>query len=185
MSPSDRLQQDLDFVSNAVRRGEDDHGYPALYFLWAGLIAVGFALPDFVPKYALVYWLTAGLGGGLFSWWYGGRRARAEGMRDRRLGRRYALHWVLSGIGIGLVVVMGTTGALAPAQMAGLLLVTTGMAYALAGVHLNPPMLPAGFIMLLAAAAMMILKLPYVWTATGLAVAVALVIAGIGAARAG
>ena len=94
------------------------------------------------------------------------------------------MHWLLSGMGIGLVVVMGTTGALSAQQMSGLVLVTTGMAYALAGVHLNPPMLPSGFIMLLAAAVMMILDVPYVWTATGLAVGVALVVAGICVARA-
>lgn len=183
MSAPDTLKDDLEFITSAVRRGEDDRGYAPLYFLWAGLIAVGFALPDFAPDLALPYWLVIGPGGGLFSWWYGGRRALRSGVRDRQLGRRYGLHWLLSGMGIGLVIVMGTTGALSAQQMSGLLLVTTGMAYALAGVHLNPPMLPSGFIMLLAAAAMMILRVPYVWTATGLAVGVALLVAGICVAR--
>lgn len=184
MSAPDTLKDDLEFITNAVRRGEDDRGYAPIYFLWAGLIAVGFALPDFAPRLALPYWLVIGPGGGLFSWWYAGRRALRAGVRDRQLGRRYALHWLLSGMGIGLVTVMGTTGALSAQQMSGLLLVTTGMAYALAGVHLNPPMLPSGFIMLLAAAAMMILHVPYVWTTTGLAVGVALLVAGICVARA-
>lgn len=184
MSAPDTLKDDLEFITNAVRRGEDDRGYAPLYFLWAGLIAAGFALPDFAPQLAMPYWLVIGPAGGLFSWWYGGRRALRAGVRDRQLGRRYALHWLLSGMGIGLVVVMGTTGALSAQQMSGLVLVTTGMAYALAGVHLNPPMLPSGFIMLLAAAVMMILHVPYVWTATGLAVGVALFVAGICVARA-
>lgn len=183
MPAPDSLKSDLDFVSNAVRRSESDHGYAPIYFLWAALIAVGFALPDFLPRLALPYWLLAGTGGGLFSYWYGSRRASQEGVNDRQLGRRYALHWLLSGMGIGLVVVMGTTGALDVQQMAGLLLLTTGMAYALAGVHLNPPLLPSGFIMLLAAAMMMIIELPYVWTATGLAVAAALLVSGIRVAR--
>lgn len=183
MHTPDRLKQDLDFVSNAVRRAESDQGYALIYFLWAALIAVGFALPDFAPGLALPYWLVAGIGGGVFSAWYGGRRASKEGVKDPQLGRRYALHWLLSGMGIGLVVVMGTTGALPIQQMAGLILLTTGMAYALAGVHLNSPLLPSGFIMLLAAAVVLFIPLPYVWTATGLAVAAALLVAGIRAAR--
>lgn len=180
----DRLKQDLDFVSNALRRGEDDRGYALLYFLWAALIAIGFALPDFAPKFALQYWVVAGLGGGLFSWWYGGRRQSVDGQRDARTGRRHGLHWLLCGVGMGLVMMMGLSGSLEPRQMATLLLLTVGLAYGLAGVHLHPPMLPAGLIMLAASGAMMWLDLPYVWTATGLVVGVALVVAGIGAARA-
>jgi hypothetical protein len=132
MTDSDRLQQDLDYVSSAFRRGEDDPGYALLYFLWAGLIAVGFALPDFAPRYALQYWLVAGVGGGLFSWWYGARRAAGEGVRDRRLGRRYGLHWLLCGAVMGIVVLMGVSGALEPARMATLLLLVTGLAVAAA-----------------------------------------------------
>ena len=179
----DRLREDLDFVRSAVRRGEDDRGFALLYFLWAAVIAVGFALPDFAPTHALPFWIVAALAGGLFSWWYGARRQTADGVRDARTGRRHGWHWMLSGVAIGLVMVMGLSGALDPRQMATLLLLTVGLSYALAGVHLHPPMLPAGLIMLASAGAMLWLRLPYVWTSTGLAVGAALVAAGIGASR--
>ena len=62
-NPRDRLREDLDFVRSAVRRGEDDRGFALLYFLWAAVIAVGFALPDFAPTHALPFWIVAALAG--------------------------------------------------------------------------------------------------------------------------
>lgn len=62
MSAADTLKDDLQYITNAVRRGEDDRGYAPLYFLWAGLIAVGFALPDFAPGLAVgIALLVAGI----------------------------------------------------------------------------------------------------------------------------
>ena len=60
MSP-DRLQQDLDYVAAAVRRHDASLGVPAIYFLWAVLVPVGFALPDLAPGIAGPYWLVAGI----------------------------------------------------------------------------------------------------------------------------
>ena len=57
MSP-DRLQQDLDYVVAAVRRHDTSLGVPAIYFLWAVLVPVGFALPDLAPGIAGPYWCT-------------------------------------------------------------------------------------------------------------------------------
>ena len=49
MTTNDNLRQDLAFVASAVRRHERAAGVPSIYFLWAVIVAVGFALPDFAP----------------------------------------------------------------------------------------------------------------------------------------
>ena len=71
MNSTDHLRQDLDYIARAVRRSDRCSGIPAIYYLWAAIVSVGFALPDFVPQLAGPYWLVFGIGGGLASWWLG------------------------------------------------------------------------------------------------------------------
>ena len=59
MSSADQIQQDLDYVASAVRRQDRATGVPSIYFLWAGIVLVGFALPDFRPQYAGAFWFVA------------------------------------------------------------------------------------------------------------------------------
>ena len=68
MSP-DRLQQDLDYVVAAVRRHDTSLGVPAIYFLWAVLVPVGFALP--------YTWTITGLAIGVSLAWAGMSAVRA------------------------------------------------------------------------------------------------------------
>ena len=61
MTHDEQIRHDLDYISAAVRRQEQPVGTPAIYFLWAVLVPVGFALPDFAPQWAGLYWLFTGL----------------------------------------------------------------------------------------------------------------------------
>jgi hypothetical protein len=71
-----------------------------------------------------------------------------------------------------------------PAPVAApMVLSTVGLAYALAGVHLHPPLRWAGFALLAGAVVMLAWPMPHLWTATGLTVALALVVGGITALR--
>ena len=168
MTSADQIKQDLDYVASAVRRHEHPLGPPAIYFLWALLVPVGFALPDFAPRSAGAYWFFAGIGGGLLSWWLGQREARRSGVKNDALSRRIGLHWIIAGVGFVLCGLPMMFGRIEPA----------------AGVHLLRPMLWIGSLMLAAYAVLVVASPPYAWTITGVVIAIGLAWAGI-AARAG
>lgn len=182
MSRTD-LQKDLDFVASAVRRREHNPGVPAIYFLWAAIVAVGFALPDFAPRMAGTFWLVAGTGGGLLSWWLGSRTARRSGINDVSTGRRYGLHWLIGGIGFLLVLLPVFVGRTQISDAAPGFLLVSGLLYALAGVHLERPMLWSGLLMLAAYAVLVVFAPPYIWTLTGIVIAICLAWAGLQSGR--
>ena len=184
MTSADQIKQDLDYVASAVRRQDDCTGVPAIYFLWAGIVLVGFALPDFAPRLAYAFWLVAGIGGGLLSWRLGERDARRTGINDRVMGRRHGLHWLVAGGAFVVAALPMLTGAAAAGIAVANFLLVAGLAYALAGVHLQRPLLWSGLVMLAAYAVLVVFSPPYAWTLTGAAVAVALAWAGLSAQRA-
>ena len=69
------------------------------------------------------------------------------------------------------------------ASMSGNFLLVAGLGYALAGVHLERPLLWSGLIMLGAFAVLGMFALPYTWTLTGVAIAIALAWACLSAQR--
>lgn len=181
MTSADQIKQDLDFVANAVRRHDRDAGVPAIHFLWAAIVLVGFALPDFAPRTAGAFWFVAGIGGGLLSWWLGARDDRRSGLRDIERGKRYGLHWLIAGAGF---VLCGLPMAFGRADLdsgASSFMLVAGLVYALAGVHLVRPLLWIGLLMLAAYAAMVIAAPPYAWTISGIVIAIGLVCAGVAA----
>ncbi|HXH00712.1 MAG TPA: hypothetical protein VNI56_00770 [Xanthomonadaceae bacterium] len=178
MTTAHQLQQDLDYVANAVRRRDRLTGVPAIYFLWAAITLVGFALPDFAPAAAGRFWLVAGFGGGLLSWWLGARDARRSGVIDRELGRRYGLHWSVGGLGFLVCVLPVVAGRVEVGIGVSNFLLVSGLVYALAGVHLERPLLWCGLLMLAAYVVLVIFAPPYTWSLTGVAMAVALTWAG-------
>lgn len=179
MTDVNKLQSDLDYISSAVRADATAGGIPALYFLWAALIAVGFSLPDFAPQLAGIYWLFAGIGGGLFSWWLGARQSRRDGINNARLGKRYGLHWALASAAFLLCFLPLMLGRVSPEMGGANFLLVTGIAYGLAGVHLERPLLWCGMLMLAAYGVMVALMPPYTWTITGITVGIALCWAGL------
>ncbi|MEO7066454.1 MAG: hypothetical protein ABI114_06070 [Rhodanobacter sp.] len=183
MHSTDSLREDLDYVTSAVRQQDRTVGIPIIYFLWAMIVLVGYALPDFAPHLAGAFWFVAGIGGGLLSWWLASRDEKRRGVIDRATGRRWGLHWVIGGVGFFLSALPMLTGRVDPAFGATTFLLTGGLIYALAGVHLERPMLWSGLIMLAAYAVLVIFAPPYVWTISGIVIAFALCWAGIAAQR--
>ncbi len=184
MTKTEQLQQDLDYVSSAVRYHERPVGVPVIYFLWAGIVLAGFALPDFAPRLAGAFWFVAGIGGGLLSWWLGERDSRRSGVYDVALGKRYGMHWLVTGVAFLFSALPIMTGRADPAVASGNFLLVAGLAYALAGVHLNRPILWSGLLMLVAYAVLAMFAPPYTWTITGIVIALSLSWAGLAAARA-
>ena len=184
MTKTEQLQQDLDYIAGAVRRRDRPLGVPAIYFLWAAIIAVGFALPDFAPRGTNLFWLVAGVGGGLLSWWLGARAEQHSGINYLELGLRYGLHWGVGGVAFLLTALPMFMGRVSPQQGGAGFLFTTGLLYALAGVHLERPLLWSGLLMLAAYGVMTVFVPPYAWTITGVVIALSLVWAGLAAQRA-
>ena len=147
MTHDEQIRHDLDYISAAVRRQEQPVGTPAIYFLWAVLVPVGFALPDFAPQWAGLYWLFTGLA------------------------------FLLT----ALPLVLGRGD---PATAASTFMLIAGLAYTLAGVHLNRPILWSGLLMFAAYAALQVFPTPRIWTVSGLLIGLSLAWAGIAARRA-
>ena len=170
---TDQLRQDLDYVVSSLHRREQAMGTPSIYFLWAAIIAVGFALPDLAPQYAGLFWLICGIGGGLLSMWLGYRDDRNSGYRDATLEKRFGLHWAIGGAGYLLTALPMVLGRVPPDRASQYFLLLTGILYALAGLHLLRPLLWSGLLMLAAYAAMVVFEPPYAWTLTGALLATA------------
>jgi hypothetical protein len=183
MSELHQLNENLDFVRSAVSRARMDVGSPAIYFLWAVIVGIGFSLPLFAPEFASAFWMVAVVGGGAISIWLGQRHARARGVVDRELGRRQGQHWLASSIAMGSVVAGVFAGRLEWAATLPLLISLAGLAYVLAGVHLHPPLRWVGAIFLAASVALWWVPGPYVGVLTGAAVAFALGVGGLVALR--
>lgn len=184
MSPSDSIKQDLQYVANAVRHQDRSPGVPAIYFLWACIVLVGFSLPDFAPKYAGGFWLVAGIAGGLLSWHLGRRDALKNGVIDSELGRRHGLHWLVGGVGflaVALPVVVGRADMSASANS---FMLVAALLYTLAGVHLERPLLWSGLVMFAAYVVLVVYNPPHAWPTAGVATAISLAWAGIGTQRA-
>ena len=184
MTTTEQLRQDLDYVAGALRRRDGDPGVPAIYFLWAAIVLVGFALPDLAPRLAGPFWLLAGVGGGLLSMWLGGRDARINGLVDAQAGRRYGHHWLVVGAGFLLSALPMLLGRADPQAASATFLLVAGLGYALAGVHLNRPLLWSGLVMLAAYGVLQVFSPSYTWSITGLVIAVSLAWAGVTTRRA-
>ena len=181
---NNNLNDDLQYIASAVRRQDKPVGVPIIFFMWAALIAVGFALPEHAPQYAGWFWLVAGIGGGLLSWYLGARAEKRSGIRDMELGKRYGLHWLIGGAAYILVSIPMLTGKVPLAAGASYYLLVTGLLYALAGIHLQRGLLLSGLVSLAGFAVLSLVEVPYTWTLTGLVIAVSLVLAGLSAQRA-
>lgn len=179
---------DLKFVANAIRRRDAKQGTPAIFFLWAALFLVGWALPDFAPSWTGPFWLVAGIGGGALSWWLGARDAVNKGDCDVELGRRYGFHWLICGaafFGVFLPFVLGGD-ALTPyaADMLGRqFLLVCALAYGLAALHLERGLAIPAAVMGIGYLGLNVWSPPYLWTTMGAVVSIALVIAGLQARR--
>lgn len=183
MSANESIRDDLNYVASTVRRQEYRSGVPAIYFLWAAIVLVGFSLPDFAPPVTGPYWFVTGIVGGLLSGWLGARAGRRSGFNDKAMGRRYGWHWMIGGFGFllaGLPVILGQVDISVGTSS---FLLVGGLVYALAGVHLERPLLWSGLLMLAAYVVMVIFQPPYVWTITGVAIALSLAWAGLAATR--
>ena len=112
--PVEQLADDLRFVRQTVESSNRiQYRSLAIPVLWAGVIAVGFALNDFWQSPAVGwYWMVVPALAGLLSGWLSTHAERSAGMQsDRQLGRRAALHFLTIFAGfIALAVIIASQG---------------------------------------------------------------------------
>lgn len=187
MTSKSSIQEDLQYVAGAVRRRNRQAGVPAIFFMWAAIILVGWSLPDFAPQYAGWFWVIVGPVGGLVSWWLGARDARQSGDLDREHGKRHGLHWLLSGIAFFAVFLPFMTAAGAEGYtniiVGRQFLLMVALVYALAAVHLERGLAWPAAIMATGYIALTVWSPPYLWSTMGAVVAVSLILAGLQARR--
>lgn len=183
MIANESARDNLNYVANTMRQQGSDGGEPVIYFLWAVIVPIGFALPDFAPRVTGLFWFVAGIGGGVLSWWLGARASRKRGVNDKALGWRYGMHWMIAGVGFFLAGLPMIAGQVSPGQGTSAFLLIGGLTFALAGVHLERPLLWSGFLMLAAYVVMVLLAPPYVWTIAGIVISLSLIWAGLAALR--
>lgn len=178
------LNDDLTYIAETVRRQDKPVGEPSIFYLWAVFVLIGFALPDWAPQYAGIYWFIVGIGGGCLSWFLGARAERKHGINNIAEGKRIGYHWLIGGVGYILTGLPMVTGKVDPQFGSAYFLLMTGVIYSLAGIHLQRGMLASGLITLAGFVVLTLFPVPYVWTVTGALIALALLLGGISAQRA-
>lgn len=182
MTDARETDQDLGYVRRVVQRSEAGSDPAAIWYLWAVIGALGFALIDFAPDRVPLYWMIMGPAGFVASVWLGWRHSRAIGQESDREGRAHLLHWGATLIAAFLLVPL--VADLPSDGLARALLILLALAYFLAGVHLVPPLRWLGLAMALASLAVPYLT-PYAWTSVGALVAIGLVATARSTARDG
>jgi len=179
MADMEEIKSDLGYVRKAVARSVQSQSPAAIWFLWAGICLVGFSLIDLAPGPVVsLYWSIAAPLGMLVSGFLGWHYGKRQGQMAHDAGIRYFLHFGGMLAPIFLAGILGATGAVAWQELSKLTLLFIGLAYFLAGVHMERPLLWIGILMMAGYLALFIIP-AYGWTFIGALVAVALVSTGL------
>ena len=178
MSTHRHLTNDLEYVGGLLRKSERGTSPFGVYLLWAGMVLVGFSLVDFAPQRVGLFWFIGGPLGGVLSAFLGHRYAVRIGQVNRAEGIRHGWHWSGVMLAILLAVPLGVTGAVDWRILSRVFLLLIGLAYFLAGVHLEKPLKWAGLLMMAGYVALFFIP-AYGWTLVGALVAATLVVSGL------
>lgn len=184
MTDDQQAHDDISYVRSVLRRAEGGAGSPAmLYFLWAAITFLGFAIIDFAPRLTGPYWMIAGPLGGVLSGVLGYRASRALGQSSRREGRTLAMHWSGVMAAVLLLVPLAMTHAIAIDDFPRLVLLILAVFYYTAGIHTDRRMIPLSVVLVGCYLFTVFVRgLPYLWTLTGAIIAASLAAAGLLAA---
>lgn len=178
MNQLQQVEGDLQFVRGALAASEGKHLPSGLYYFWAGAVLIGFLLVDFRPQLVGPFWMVAGPLGFIVSAALGSRHARSMGQVSAADGRRQLLHWGGMMAAIALTVVSPALGVFPWKSLNSVILLIVALGYFTAGVHGDRAFLWVGVLM---AGGYLLVTLvsAYAWTMVGVALAIALTIAGL------
>ncbi len=179
MSKIGGMEEDLRYVRSVLDRSEGGGTPASIYFLWAAICLVGYALIDLAPERAMVFWAVAGPAGGAASFFLGWWGSRRLGQESRREGLSHILHWTGMMAAIFLVVPLAVLGTIPPRALPSLVLLIVALGYWTAGIYLDRRLLYIGAIMAACyLATVLFARRSGIWTAAGAALALSLVAAG-------
>lgn len=178
----ERIEGDLRFVRGALESSNHARSPAAIYFLWAAVVLIGFALVDFRPSVVPLYWKIAGPMGFATSAFIGWRHGKRWGQLSAVEGRRHVLHWGAVLLVTFLAVLMPARGVLPWASLNTVILLILALGYFTAGVHSDRSMLWIGVLMGVGYVTVMSGS-AYAWTIVGVALAIALTAAGVRGGR--
>ena len=178
MNQLEQVEGDLRFVRGALAASDRPHAPALLYFFWAAAVLVGFVLVDVRPALVGFYWTVVSPAGFGISALLGWRHSLRTGQVSRKAGRRQLLHWGGMMVAIALAVVSPALGVLPWESLNSVILLIVALGYFTAGVHGDRAFLWVGVLM---AAGYLLVTLvsAYAWTIVGVALAIALTIAGL------
>ena len=182
MNDVKQLESDLGYVRAVVQEADRAPSPAGIYLLWAIICLVGFPLADFAPQHMALFWFTVGPLGWVVSAWLGWRAARRGGQLDRSLGMRHMAHWAAMLVGVALGVLMVKGGMLTGEGMGAFAILVVGLAYVLAGVHLDRLFVWPGLLMLAGYGVLVLAQGP-TWTIVGVLVSVGLAISALAASK--
>lgn len=173
---ANKAREDLGYVREVVDRAERGLMPRTIWYLWAGIVLVGFTLADLAPGRVGLFWLVAAPTGFLASAWLGRRSARAAGVECRRRAAAHMLHWGGMLVAILLLVPLAATGPLAGEAMGQAILVVVALGYFLAGVHGHRPLMWIS-LLVIAGYGLTFLLEAWAWTIAGVLVALGMIVA--------
>lgn len=176
MSQMQQASEDLQFVRQTVARREQSRNIPtSIAWVVAVYILVGYALLDFNPAWASLFFAVAGVGMGILFSILGRRMSRREGEFDSDEVLRLNLHWLSILLAIAGVIALGIARHVEGQTIGQFIALTIGLVYFLGGVHFDRNLLWLGPAMMVGAIA--ITYVPhYGWTALGALIALGLVV---------
>ena len=181
MPDLNQIQDDLGFVRRTVE-GAAPPSVVSIYFLWALISLVGFALVDFAPERVGTYWTVAGPAGFLLSAFLGWRHQAGGGAVDRALGMRHMQHWGAMMLAIFLLVPLAMRGQIAGQAFGPIVLLLLGQSYFHAGLYLDSKLRWGGLLMLVGYVIVLTVT-TYAWTLLGAIGFITIVILGIRESR--
>ena len=168
-----QLESDLSYVRKVVQRSERAKSPPSIYYFWAVVSLLGFAIVDYSPQYAGTYWMIAGPGGWIVSALLARAWCRKTGEVNRKIGMRYGMHWAGLLGAIFLLMFGAAQGAWDMKSGGHIILLILSLSYFFAGLHLDRALMWVSLITGVGYLALFFLPGP-VWTITGIAVAIGL-----------
>lgn len=171
----EQLESDLNYISEVVKRSDTPRSPPSIYYFWAAVSLLGFAIVDYSPQYAGMFWMIAGPGGWIISALLARAWCRKNGEINRAMGVRYGMHWAGLLGAIFLLIFGAVQGAWDMDTGAHLIMLILSLTYFFAGLHLDRALLWVSLITAVGYLALFFLPGP-VWTFTGIAVAIGLIL---------
>ncbi len=170
-----KIESDIEYVKDLVSKSDNSASPSSIYVLWAVLIAAGFSMIDFAPRWVWVFWMIAGPVGGMFSGYLGCKAGANKGQMDREIGIKHALHWSGMLVFIFLAVLLGILGIVQGVVISQIILLIVALGWWTAGVHFDRNFLWLAGMMALGFLGTLFLD-KYAWTTMGALLGVTLII---------